>query len=1662
MSNFFNKESITASFGTKQLDQSGALVYEYNPLRVYRVNSDTMMEDSKGEYVVASTETSYITVNNINYAKYSAQTTQRYSYYPKNSIIDLDTTNLTFDLEHPVDIIPQQSYDGSTNLILDDGLHTPKLINSRFSSTGMNTYQIVDREGDNDTNIYDDSSFDTDVSLYKKVNDIVKLKFVGLSTSGNLKIGNYVFYFKLADSDGNETDFIAESGIVSCHIGNLNDPFSIRGGLEDENSFKSVNFILSNIDSSYNYVMVYYTRSTGTQDGTETTTAAKVSKKFNIYNNIAKVTITGFESIEKTSVNDINTGYQVVESAQAQATCQNMLFLGNIENPNIEYKELADLSLRFLPQLNVTQSIGKVDENYQDSTGGYEYYNAENIYNKLGYWNDEIYRFAVVYILNDYTLSPAFNVRGIKELTKSSTYDDYPVCTNGVRNYIPIDKETYRLNNANENSKGVVKISYSDNQLDTKTIPIGLNFKINSAAVTELKKYTKGFFFVRQKRNKTTFCQAVTIGLDIVSHLPILPTSYNTTTNTSTYLAERFLDDGRILTHDFDRRIYSKYTAGQVLSGYAALCPEYEVNQGYFNQFFTASDFVITKPPYNFKNKYFDRSGAYLYNLEYQSEEDKQQYNCTITSVADDIKIIKGKSQLFSSRAGEAAEATKLAYCGYKNKTTESNNLLRGSYGPYIGVEGYSTFPLSIVNIKIPNYDSNAMDSYFEIRYRDSSSFHAISDRISWNDVTAKVDSTESTYNTPTTETIYKISNIFRGDCYICNFTHRMCRNFQDSETPTNDEIVEKETWYDHYEIGENDSEEERGKINRGDVNAVKIGHWVTIKVCSNINLSLRCTDPFYTTETGLTGRVRAFYPLRSMDTCGEGKIPESALSNGGLNKSISDRFYYEQPDVPAIKNKFHTRVIYSDISINDAYKNGYRVFRDSNFRDYPLTYGNIVKLVEWSGNLICVFEHGVAAIAVNERAVAGRGTGGNVFINTSKVLPENPNILSSTFGSQWADSVVKTPYGVYGIDTVAKKIWKVQIEGSLNPQFQLTVISDFKVQRFLNENISLTEHETTPILGIRNVKTHYNAFKGDLMFTFYDDINTLEEKVWNLCYNEILGKFITFYSWVPSFSDNIDNVFFSFDRNTSKNLAKLYADPSILSLSPSITSINNITASTETNTVIGTIVTSNINLKSSNYVEEFTDTLDTQIICSIPDNTLSGEFSIANGILSVNTEYLSKCKTTATIWKIPIKATLRIKSQNTTNRQIGYIEQELETTITLASDLFLSSENNTYFWKHGQAGLMKTKGDIKPCYWYDKQHPFEFEIIVVDNPINHKIFTDLQIVSNKANPESLHFEISGEVYNFADDKKNMFFRQEAIKNLYQYNGGDISYDHNYLNITPEQRDIPYSASEFKEKSTEFPIYYSRVDTLNEIEDYYQAQSETGKNYQRISGSEIIYDKLMNQFKIATHIKACPFDKPYRQEISVNRYLDLYSKGYNNIGVLCNKYTKEDGVITELIAMPFSRRNPSDIGVIESTIGTTPVITTGYQDIHYYEIMRYGRLTGNIQYQEDRWYLQIPSITYWQKNEKQWTDNCPPLTVSNNPLPEGMSPIVSLTSTNIPKNLLDLGYKAENAYFDTAKWEKSRKETRIRDKYIRVKIRYSGEDLAVIYALKTLYTISYA
>ena len=333
-----------------------------------------------------------------------------------------------------------------------------------------------------------------------------------------------------------------------------------------------------------------------------------------------------------------------------------------------------------------------------------------------------------------------------------------------------------------------------------------------------------------------------------------------------------------------------------------------------------------------------------------------------------------------------------------------------------------------------------------------------------------------------------------------------------------------------------------------------------------------------------------------------------------------------------------------------------------------------------------------------------------------------------------------------------------------------------------------------------------------------------------------------------------------------------------------------------------------------------------------------------------------------------------------------------------------------TDFWKHGQAGIIDIADKIAPTYWYGKQHPFEFEFVVADNPQLHKIFDNLQIISNKAAPESFHYEIVGECYDFAKDKENMYIRQEATKELYQFNGSDIVYDHDYKHLISEPRQMEGLNTDKYEKSTIFPLYYSRQDTINEIEDCYHlyagkdSAGQSLKNFSALSGAEIVRYPNLEEYRIWNHAKAV--------------------------------------------------------------------------DIH--DFKKGGRMRGNMQYKEDKWDIQINPINLVQRNETQsdWTNvfrrkvdeekkmvpaECnlfaPPkelYTEKEVQKPDGSTEIVKEINpialpTDWERNIVSWGIS-----------DKLNKEVKLKDKFIKIRVRYSGKDLAIINALKTLYTISYS
>ena len=1585
----------------KAIKPKGKIVYEYNPLYNYR--------SPNGEI---------------------------------NDLITEGESQLNFDLEHPVDILCQKSYDGSVNLILNDGKNQPRLINSRFTAKENNTYERIDRTYDTDTNLYDQEEFEIDSSLIKKYIEIPEVEFKGVFYGGDLPVGNYVFYFKLADGDGNETDFTAESGVVSIFIGY--DPQSIRGGQYNENSYKSVQFVLSNI-AGYDYVHVYYSRTAGADNLERSVEIKKVLNRFRVRQGTCSIHISGNENTETLPVETLSEDFFIPSSAKAQAICQNMLFLGNVNKSTPEYETFSKLSLGFVPYYkseDEEKALGS-ELNYEYKGGGY--YNVQNIYNKVGYWNEEIYRFGVVYILNDGSLSPVYNIRGMNNIPEINSNYKYTSWDE-----INIDYDTQLIDKSTlENSAGVCRIN-DTNKYEKYFQVRNFIFKLQDQSIlTQLKSLgVRGYFFVRQKRMPTILCQAFMIGRESYSGIPCWKLE-DTETRTQHWVTESFISNNGKIVHDYGRRLIT--LQDNQVDTEIGICPEFELNQAHYNNIFINNTLNLKQVT---KSKPLHGAANHVYIEEsYKSKEDDSPLIPNKVSSVPDSGLLNDGEHIFRNVAGNQNENV-FQYLVNRDIKPEPNNfsgpywtftsgqpklqgegqetkvkMVRGLYSPYLAIYKNSTIePNSLVNIYIPQYDATLMQEYFKIRINSEDSYFAISDR------------------KPLPNTKFE-ENIYRGDCFICQFTHRINRNFQDPDAPNNDIIVDSDTWIDNYDKEDGSP---LAEINRGDLNAVKIGTYLTMKFYSSTNVGLRDWDSSFPTEVALTGNKRSFHPLSHLRVDGHSKIPDSVMYNQGFSSTTGERMNFLQPFVPYIKNIFQTRVIYSDISQTDAFKNGFRVFRGISFVDYSNQYGGITKLIEWGGNLIIVFEHAVALAKVNENALIPTDDGTLIAVGAIKPLSTTPIMISTDFGSQWPESVIKTPNYVYGVDTVGKKIWRT--DGK-----QLELISDFKVQKFLNDNISLTEKELTPIIGVRNVKTHYNAFKNDVLFTFYDNIYGFEEKVWNLCWNELQQAFITFYSWVPSCSENIDNIFFTYDRNSSKWISKL---SQAMSTKPSVNGI-----CMENPLIEGSNFSQQLYFKNRPVPDN--EYYDFELI---RDNF--GFWKYFEIIKDLNSD------------RLPIKCTLKIKNYNkllehwlTKDPIIPCIQLNIKCTIyTLTEDeqwhyysvtnsgfyeqqVYLTLKdiyenvsrivNNqvevtktininkvdiklptfeTKFWKHGFAGIIDIQDKIKPCFWYNKQHPFEIDYVAGNDSVFYKRFDNLIITSNNVIPESIHYTIIGDTYNFSKIKPAIYWRQEATKAFYQFNGSDILFDKDVFTTKNGYYPLMITSDDYIEthnshslrpnyslsntyKDVIFTLLYFRQDTFNEIEDFYRRVISGQYDYPNLTGCEILWNKDLNEFSLCNHVK-------------------------------CK------------------------------------------------DILNVGRTRGNIQYINDSINVQITPINLIYKNNT-WL-NCgtselpkmlPKLFVSNAPQEvfdytggqikdEDFPPELgvtldnrgNITKSDEHKYIISANAKNTNEIYninllDNSSLWLNRQEIKLMDKFMKVKIRYTGNELVNILAINTIFNV---
>ena len=139
--------------------------------------------------------------------KYPNEGDLTHTYSPLMNLVDKDYKIGKFtvenfkmgDLEHPVNIECQPSYDGTVNLILNDDLNPPKIINTRFTKLEDNKFKIIKRNQAQQTNLYKVDNIDEHTRLIKSSELIPIIDLDSVANLGSLKGGMYTFYIKLAD-----------------------------------------------------------------------------------------------------------------------------------------------------------------------------------------------------------------------------------------------------------------------------------------------------------------------------------------------------------------------------------------------------------------------------------------------------------------------------------------------------------------------------------------------------------------------------------------------------------------------------------------------------------------------------------------------------------------------------------------------------------------------------------------------------------------------------------------------------------------------------------------------------------------------------------------------------------------------------------------------------------------------------------------------------------------------------------------------------------------------------------------------------------------------------------------------------------------------------------------------------------------------------------------------------------------------------------------------------------------------------------------------------------------------------------------------------------------------------------------------------------------------
>lgn len=416
----------------------------------------------------------------------------------KTNIFRTDLFNM--NPANRVEMIVRDHFDGSANIYFADGVNQLRVANTGFNQRGELTFNLA-------SPTYTDETFTTKVNLILGSKTSLSIHTQTVTTGGNLKYGNYIFFAKYATESFDETYFMAESNPIPVYRG-VNNIGSIRGGSAADRSDKKIELLLENVDTSYKYLRLGYIRHFSDYNGIPTYEFGEIFNRYEIDPGSSSLIV----SVIGTEGEVFLTEEEMMLKKDTEIIPKSINQLGNrLWGANWKKVQTHDEALRdFAGMVKIGYATTAFPDGpaYQAQSSIYMQYVDHAKYDYIGYFRGEAYPFGMIAELNDGSYSEVYPLNGVDMWNNLAPDYTDGSADKGNKNGI------FRFPNAlNEKTFGI------DGGFGM-VYPIGVKFDMEDAWMSVMaanknnwiRFNVRAIYFVRGDRYKNLKYQGIMIG----------------------------------------------------------------------------------------------------------------------------------------------------------------------------------------------------------------------------------------------------------------------------------------------------------------------------------------------------------------------------------------------------------------------------------------------------------------------------------------------------------------------------------------------------------------------------------------------------------------------------------------------------------------------------------------------------------------------------------------------------------------------------------------------------------------------------------------------------------------------------------------------------------------------------------------------------------------------------------------------------------------------------------------------------------------------------------------------------------------------------------------------------------------------------------------------